>query len=60
MLLALNCRQQDLHFHDIYLFIHLGLNSTLKLVKLLTPSQPWSVTVLSSEDCDEAEHVEVD
>ena len=41
-------------------FIHLGLNSTLKLVMLLTPSQPWSVVEAGSKDCEEAEHVEVD
>ena len=44
----------------IYLFIYLGLNSTLKLVKLLTPSQPWSVAEAGSKDCEETEHVEVD
>ena len=49
MLLRLFCR--ELNFTYIFLNVfkclchhsHLGLNSTLKLVQLLTPSQPWSV-----------------
>ena len=51
--------------HSIFSWIflhglsHLGLNSTLKLVQLLTPSQPWS-EVTGSRDWEEAEQVEVD
>ena len=61
-LLTLNAGGCTSIFLDVlkyFVVTHLGLNSTLKLVQLLTPSQPWS-EVAGSRDWEEAEHVEVD